>query len=264
MKKTLLAGLAALAAFGAARSEAGDLAEVTARGALKVLVVDGSPEFYKLKPHADPGLEREILDGFARLHKLKIETLEIPSWSALVPALLEGKGDLIAGSVTVTEGRLKIINFTHEVFPTRNVAVTRQPHPAITSLEQLRAARVGTIKGTSLAEAVAAAAVPPAQVDDSFPSGGLPDGLKRGRITAAVIGLEAAVLAHRDDPELQLGLFVGPRQSLAFGVRKEDKELTAALDTYISNLRKTPTWSRLVVKYFGDTALDVLKRAEVE
>jgi ABC-type amino acid transport substrate-binding protein len=72
------------------------------------------------------------------------------------------------------------------------------------------------------------------------------------------------VLAHRDDPQLQLGVFVGPRQSLAFGVRKEDRELTAALDAYISNLRKTPTWSRLVVKYFGSSALDVLKRAELE
>ena len=181
-----------------------------------------------------------------------------------MPALLEGRGDIIAGSVTVTEGRLKQIDFTHEVFPTRNVAVTRQPHRVIRTLEELRAEKVGTIRGTSLAEAVAAAAVPPAQVDDSFASGALPDGLRRGKIAAAVIGLEAAVLAQRDDPSLQLGLFVGPRQSLAFGLRKDDKELTAALDQYIANVRKTPTWSRLVVKYFGDSALAVLKRAELE
>jgi polar amino acid transport system substrate-binding protein len=262
MKKTSL--LLATALLAASPGDARDLAEIAAHGSLKVLVVDGSPEFYKLKPDENPGLEREILDGFTRLHKLKIETLEIPSWSALVPALLEGRGDLIAGSVTVTEGRLRVINFTHEVFPTRNVAVTRKPHPAITAREKLRAERVGTIKGTSLAEAVAAAGVPPAQVDDSFPSGGLPEGLRRGRITAAVIGLEAAVLAHREDPELQLGVFIGPRQSLAFGVRREDRELTTALDAYISNLRKTPTWSRLVLKYFGESALDVLKRAEIE
>jgi membrane-bound lytic murein transglycosylase F len=260
MRTPLLLLLPALAAPAGAR----DLAEITSRGTLQVLVVDGSPEFYKLKPDQNPGLEREILDGFARLHKLKIETVEVPSWSALVPALLEGRGDVIAGSVTVTEGRLKQIDFTHEVFPTRNVAVTRQPHRVIRTLEELRAEKVGTIRGTSLAEAVAAAAVPPGRVDDSFPSGGLPDGLRSGKIQAAVIGLEAAVLAQREDPSLQLGLFVGPRQSLAFGLRKDDKELTAALDQYIANLRKTPIWSRLVVKYFGDSALAVLKRAELE
>jgi len=256
--------LVLLSMLCAAPGGAGDFAEITRRGTLKVLVVDGSPEFYKLKPHQDPGLEREILDGFARLHKLSIETLEVPSWSALVPALLDGRGDLIAGSVTVTEGRLKQIDFTQEVFPTRNVVVTRKPHAPVKTLAELRTLRVGTIRGTSLAEAVAAAAVPPAQVDDSFPSGGLPDGLRRGKIQAAVIGLEAAVLAQREDPDLQLGLFVGPRQRLAFGVRKIDKELTAALDTYIANVRKTPTWGRLVVKYFGNSALDVLKRAEIE
>jgi hypothetical protein len=29
----------------------------------------------------------------------------------------------------------------------------------------------------------------------------------------------------------------------------------------VSNLRKTPTWSRLVVKYFGDAAPEILRKA---
>jgi hypothetical protein len=37
-----------------------------------------------------------------------------------------------------------------------------------------------------------------------------------------------------------------------------------ALDEYIENLRRTPTWSRLVVKYFGERAPDVLKKARME
>jgi len=36
------------------------------------------------------------------------------------------------------------------------------------------------------------------------------------------------------------------------------------LNDYISNLRKTPTWNRLVVKYFGDRAIEVLRRARGE
>jgi len=41
-------------------------------------------------------------------------------------------------------------------------------------------------------------------------------------------------------------------------------ELLKALDEYIENLRRTATWSRLVVKYFGEMAPDVLKKARME
>jgi ABC-type amino acid transport substrate-binding protein len=83
-------------------------------------------------------------------------------------------------------------------------------------------------------------------------------------VSAVVLGVENAISAQRADPALQLGLFLGPPTSLAYGVRKGDADLLKALDEYIENLRRTPTWSRLVVKYFGERAPDVLKKARME
>jgi membrane-bound lytic murein transglycosylase F len=242
----------------------GDLPEIKKQGVLRVLVVDGSPEFYGVRAGASAGLDRELLDGFARLHGLEIRTVEIPSWDELVPALLAGRGDLVAGGVTATDKRQKLVDFTVEVFPTRHVVLTRKPHRVVRSAEELRAERVGTIKGTSMAEVVASVGVPAANVDDSFPSGGLPAALRENRFTACVDGLEEALVVQRADPDIQIGAFVGPRQSLAFGVRKDTPGLRRALDDYLANVRKTPTWSRLVVKYFGPSALEILKKADEE
>lgn len=108
-----------------------------------------------------------------------LEVVPVAAWDALIPELLAGKGDLIAGRFTVTESRRKLIAFTSEVFPTRNVVLTRRPHRVVETLAELRQEKVGTVKG-------------------------------------------------------------------------------------IENLRRTPTWSRLVVKYFGETAPDVLKKARAE
>ena len=83
-------------------------------------------------------------------------------------------------------------------------------------------------------------------------------------MTAVVLGVENAISAQRVDPALQLGLFLGAPTSLAYGVRKGDVELRKALDEYIENLRRTATWSRLVVKYFGEMAPEVLKKARAE
>ncbi len=254
----------ALAAGASAKAAAADLGAIRRSGVLRVLVVDGSPAFFALKAGAEPGLDREFLEGFARLNKLKLKALEVGSWDALVPGLLADQGDLIAGGVTVTPGRSKQIAFSVEVFPTRHVVVTRKPTRVVTTFAELSEERLGTIKGSSMAEAISAAGVPAANVDDSLVSGGAPAALRAGRITATVSGIEDAFLYQKADAAIQIGLFVGPPGSLAFGVRKEAKELKAALDDYIKNMRRTQTWSRLVLKYFGEGAPELLRKARAE
>jgi ABC-type amino acid transport substrate-binding protein len=255
--------IALVAASLAPAAPAADLPEVKQRGALRVLavIIDEEPEFFALKPGVPPGFDHEVLEGFAKLHRLRLEVVPQPGYDALIPALLKGRGDLIAGAFTASDARRKQIAFTEEVFPTRNVVYTRKPHRVIQTLDQLRQEKVGTYKGTTMAEDIAAAGVPTSNVDDSIALGEFPEALEQGRITAAVDGIEAALKARQADPDLQLGMFLGAPQSLAYGVRQGDAQLLAALDDYISNMRRTPTWSRLVVKYFGEAAPEILKKA---
>lgn len=263
MRTTLiLAGLT----FGAAPTlPASDLPAIKQGGTLRMLsvVVEEEPEFVSGNAER-PGFDREVLDGFARLHRVKLELVPVTSWDGLVPALLKGRGDVIAGRYTATDSRRKQIDFTTEVFPTRPVAVTRKPHRVVKTLPELREEKVGIVKGTSLVDVLSAAGIPPAQVDDGLTAGGTFAALKSGRVTCVVEEVAAAILAQREDPDLQAGVFLGPAGSYAYGVRKEDKELRAALDEYVENLRKTPTWNRLVVKYLGEAAPEILKKARTE
>jgi membrane-bound lytic murein transglycosylase F len=261
--RSLAAAALALAAALPAVA-APDFDEIKARGTLRVLVMPDTkrPEFYSLRPGSPPGFDAELLDGFAKLHRLKLEVVPQSGWDALIPALLDKKGDLIAGRFTATEGRRKLVGFTSEVFPTRNVVINRKPRKPVATLEQLKAEKVGTNKGSSMAEALAAAGV--TNVDDSVPPGAYDEALKSGKVTAAVWGVESAIALQRDDPEIQLGMFVGPPASLAYAVRKAEPQLLHALNEYIENVRHTQTWSRLVVKYFGEAAPEILKKARSE
>jgi polar amino acid transport system substrate-binding protein len=259
------AGLAlSLLVVHAAPAAAFDLAEVKARGTLRVLVMLDSkrPEFYSTKAGMAPGFDSEVLDLFGAFHKVKIETVTVGSWDALIPALNDKKGDLVAGRFTATASRKKLVDFTNEVFPTRIVALNRKPRKLIETLDQLKAEKIGVIKGTSMAEAVAGMGF--ANVDDSIPAGGYAEALRSGKITVAVWGIESAMALQREDPEIQLGPFLGLHASLAYAVRKSDAELLKALNNYIDNLRKSQTWNRLVVKYFGEAAPEILKKARVE
>jgi ABC-type amino acid transport substrate-binding protein len=254
----LLAGLVCVAGTAFAT----DFPEVQRRGTLRVLAVH-EDLFFSLKPGTLPGFDRELLEGFANLHKIKLEVVALESWDAMIPSLLEGKGDLIVGGYAITDARRKQIEFTTEVFPSRKLVFTRKPHRVVKTLEELRAEKVGTVKGTSMAEAVRNAGVPESNVE-YVPSGTLPAALRAGKITAAVLGVEHAIVEQRNDPDVQLGLFLGTPGSLAYGLRKEDLGLKKALDEYIDNFRKSPSWSRLVVKYLGESAPEILKKARAE
>jgi ABC-type amino acid transport substrate-binding protein len=242
------------------RLGAADLA--SAPGSLRVLVVIDAPrpEFFSLDS-GRPGFDREVIDGFARIRKLKVEVVSLPSFDDLIPALLSRKGDLIAGGYRDSETRRKSIAFTDPVFPNRFVIVTLKPHRVIRSLEELRKERVGTTRGTATAEAVLAAGLPRENLDDAVPLGAYAEALHAGRVTAAVWSVERALPAQRKDPSLQLGMYLGPPGSLAFGVRKEDEALRSALNDYLAFIHKSGAWSRLVVKYFGENALEVLQQA---
>lgn len=233
-------------------------------GVLRLAIpIDRVREFVAQEPAPPdaPGFDIEILQGYARPRGLRLELIYAPSYDMTVPLLLQHKADVITGGYSDTPERRRLIDFTVEVFPSRDVAINRKPAPPVLTLEALRTSDVITYRGSSMAESVAAAAVPAERL--TLIESVEPENLLRDRKprVVGVLGLEVAILLRRRDPRFQLGVFLGQPGSLAYGVRKDDAELKKGLDAYITNLRRSPTWSRLVVKYFGASALDILKAA---
>jgi len=257
LSRPIILALAMLALL-AESADALDLKEVQQRGTLRVLSVpfSGLPDFLVVN-----SFDLELIEGFARLRKLKLETVTVQSYADLIPALAAGKGDVIACGLTNTEGRRKLVNFSSETFPSSMVVVSRKPHRVIKSLEDLRTEKLGTEKGTSWAQATLDAGVAAASIDDTIPMQDLPAALSSGRITAAVFEVHVAMPAAKRDPQLQIGMFVGQPGSLAWAVRKNDINLSAALNEYLDAVRRTSTWNQLVVKHFGESAPEVLKHS---
>jgi ABC-type amino acid transport substrate-binding protein len=255
-------GLASLAPMlGEGPLEGRDFAGIRARGALRVLAAaDENPVWFSMNPSPKPGFEREILEGFARLHKLELVLVPVARWDQAIPDLLKGRGDVLAG-VNATAERQKLIDFTGELLPSLHIVVSRRPHLAIRSLDDLRAQRVGVIPDTTWAEAVAAAGVPASRVESLPDVAACVEGLRSARITATVMDVTDYLLQRRTDAALEDGVALGSAGSSAWGVRKTDPDLRRELNLYLENVKRTPTWSRLVIEYFGDDGLRVLGRA---
>jgi ABC-type amino acid transport substrate-binding protein len=240
---------------------AADLPSPTFSTRLRVLVSsDEMPEVFSFRPGEAPGFERELLEGFARARKLDLQVVPVRNWDQIIPMLVKGEGDIIVGIVD-TEARRKRISFTREIYPVRHVVVTRQPTPAVATLAELRALRVGVIPGTTWADAAAEAGVPAANQVPCVDLNDSLDALRKGRVTATVVAVFDYVLARKHDPALEAGIFLGTPGTAAWAVRKEDGALRAALDEYLEAFFHSPAQSRLAVKYFTEEALSLLRRA---
>lgn len=238
-----------------------DLPEILARGSLRAIAAEGEqPEMFDFDGDpAKPGLEREMLEGFAALKRLKLEVVPVKAFADRIPALLRGDGDVIVGLVDTAERR-KVIDFTAEVLPVRHLVVTQKPATPIKSVDELRKKKVGTIRGTTWAREALAAGVPESQVEYFADTEPMLSALAAGRVDAVVMTISDFTLALGRHPGLEAGTFLGEPGRGAWGLRKQDLKLKAELDAYIDNLRTGASWNRLVLKYFGENALTALGR----
>lgn len=248
----------------AATASGADLPEVRKRGSLRVLVsADEHPAWFSLDGGTRPGFEREMLEGFARLHRVRLEVVPIKHFEDLIPTLVRGDADVGTG-LLVTEERKKVIDFSEEVMADRLLVVSRRPKPKVEAVGALRAARVGVIPGTVWADVTRAAGVPDGRIVELVDSNAVLAALRSGAIDATVMSVADLFLSFKKDPGLQAGLPLGEPGSSAWGLRKQDAGLKAALNQYLGALRLGPSWSRLVVSYFGDDALTVIGKARTK
>ncbi len=239
-----------------------DLPEIKQRGVLRVLVpADENPAWFALQASDQPGFEREVLEGFARLQGLKLETRAVERWEEAIPDLLKSRGDVIAG-MNATEERRRQIAFAVELVPSQHVVVTLKPHPVVATTAQLRAEKVGVTPGTTFAEAVAKAGIPAARVEPCPDLHACLEALRAERTTATVMDIADLLLESREEPRLQGGARLGPPLSSAWGLRKGDTVLLREMDAYLQRLKASPKWSQVLVKYFGEDARRLLGRTK--
>src|SRR5688572_18588335 len=111
-----------------------DMAAIRKRGQLRVLVAGGAPQLFTWKPNLRPGLEREILEGFARLQRVDLAIVPLAGRGGLLPALLKDEGDLAGSGLSAGGNVPDEIRFSAEILPSRHVVVSRKPAATVLTL----------------------------------------------------------------------------------------------------------------------------------
>ena len=102
---------------------------------------DFAPFEFKNNKGMLTGFTIEILQAIGEKAGFKVTIIPSP-WKNLMPTLNQGDIDIISASVTITEERAKIMDFSDPYFETQQLIIQEQDSSTLTSIEQLTNKRI--------------------------------------------------------------------------------------------------------------------------
>ncbi len=263
------------ALFGLVREgSTADLDAMRKKGVVRVLVSYNRTSFF-LSGAQRQGFEYELLKQYEKFLNRKpgpdgVETqmVFVPTpFSELIPALLAGKGDLIAAAMTVTPERAKQVAFTAPYIPdVREIVVSHEGAGPLTALEDLTGRSVFVLRGSSYAQHLAALnekwvarGLDPmhvVEVDRHLQTEDLLEMVNTGALRLMVADEHIARLWAELLPEIRLhpDLVVNAGGAIAWAVRPGNPQLLASLNRFIESNRKGTLMGNILFKrYYEDT-----------
>ena len=248
----------------------GDLDGMIKRRIIRVLVPYNRTNYF-----IDKGVQRGVTYDALRLFEdtlnkklktghLRVNVVFVPtSRAALAQSLLEGRGDIVAANITITDARRQQADFTTPVLSDVKEVIVQAPgSPKLASLDDLSGQTVYVREGSIYFENLTAFSnglvkkgrkpvvikTVPANLEDED----ILEMTSAGLLTMTVVDDHMANfwkniftgLVVRDD------LAVASGQQIAWAIRKNSPQLKAELDAFVkANGRGTMTFNMLFAKY---------------
>lgn len=235
----------------------GAMSAIAGAEPLKVLAYETDGFFFRDADGAPRGFEHDILEYYARSKSRPLEIEWVQSFDRILEAMRSGDADVAAATVTITPERERVMDFSGSYFPVR-VMLVAPIGRGTTALEDLRGARLATIRGTTLEKILA----PIPDVELVFVEGQreLFEAVASGRADATAVDSAVAFMLLPDFPALELGIPLSEQQHYGFAV-PEGSPLAKELEAHITQLKEAGFYYRLLEKYLGAEAVRTVKLA---
>jgi polar amino acid transport system substrate-binding protein len=221
---------------------------------LRVLTSDIEPFFYVV--NGEPaGLEYEILLYFARSLGRELEIEWVEPFEELLPRLARGEGDVAAATLTITPERQERFDFSAPYFPVRTMLVEPQGRES-PSLDSLAGETLVTIPG-SVYERILST-VPGVKLVRVSSEREMFELVASGRARALATDSPIAFRYLKDFPSVRMGIPLTEEDFYGFALRR-GSPLTSALSKHVVELKESGIYFRLLERYFGKEAVEIVR-----
>jgi polar amino acid transport system substrate-binding protein len=226
------------------------LSTISERGTLNVGSCLATPPWGIINSAGNPdGFDVDVAKQLGEFLGVKVNDTDV-SAASRVPSLQSGKLDVVSCTFTVTPERQEQVDFSLPVVNTGNSLVTRKGS-SIKTVDDLTGHTVAVNKGGSaIGVTQAANAKAKLQPYESFADALL--AVKQGQADAMIDTSDAMASAVKKDPSLVLAVDgkVGPIKHFALGVRKDEPDLLAKVNEFVTKFHAEGTGIELYRKWF--------------
>jgi membrane-bound lytic murein transglycosylase F len=225
--------------------ELGDLDVLRAHGRLRILIpqlddVDHLPREVDLLDR-----ERHLAESLAQALGLEPEWIVLSARDALIDHLVEGRGDVIAANLTVTDERRERIAFSRPLAMVREQVVLRDNTAPIRSASDLVGRTVVVRRSSSFWGTIEALQVDHPGINlvaapEDFTTEEILYRVSTGEYDATVADDKVVLDALAYMPRLMVGFSVTEERPVALGVRPEAPLLLAAVDSFLDSVIVEP------------------------
>ncbi len=240
---------------------AGTLQDIKARGKLLAGVKTDFPPFgFVDEKGVNKGFDVDIAKAIAKELFGKEDAVEFVAVTSgnRIAFLTTNKIDLILASMTITEERKKVIDYSIPYFMSGHLILVHKDSK-IAKYQDLAGKKVATTQG-STGDIVTGELVPTAERIKFQHNSESLQALKDRRVDAFVQDDVLLIDLQKRNPELKIVGWPPFRPApYGLGVRKGDKEWLDFVDATITKLKKSGEYQKLWDKWFGESKAVLLK-----
>jgi lysine-arginine-ornithine-binding protein len=217
-----------------------------------------APFEFKDKEGKLTGFDIDLGNAICSHLKLKCTWVE-NDFDGLIPALKAKKFDIINASMSITEKRLKEINFSNRVTRVPSRLIAKTTAKLLPTVEALRGKRVGVQQGsTHESYAKQTWAKAGVEVVSYSRNDQIYADLQAGRLDAGLMDSVESSLGFLKTPAGKGFGYAGEAvkddkifgNGTGFGLRKSDVELQKLLNVALADLKTNGTYGKIMAKYF--------------
>jgi len=251
----------------------GDLDGITERGFLRILTVH-NPLFFSFDGVNQSGMIAELAKMFedhlaeeiGRVRSPTVVVLPVTR-DELIADLLEGRGDLIMGNLTITPARQQQVDFGPPVYPNvEELVITGPAAKKVESFDDLVETGLYVRKSSSYYEHLQALnasrtadgkkPIPLTEGDENLEDYDLLDMVNAGVIKAIVVDSHKADFWEQifDKINVHRDLSIHSGNQIAWAIRKDSPGLMKSIEAFSKTVKKGTLLGNIVHKrYFGNT-----------
>ena len=250
----------------------GDLDGITERRFIRILTVH-NPLYFTfdgveqrgLAPEMARQLEKHLDELIGKVRSPTVVLIPVAR-DELLKGLVEGRGDIAVGNLTITPERSKLVEFSSPTYPNINeLVVTGPAAPKVSSFDDLVGPQLHLRRSSSYFEHMKAfnaerrkagkKPIPVVAVDEYLEDYDLLDLVNAGLMPAIVVDSHKAAFWAKVFPDIAVhkDLAIHSGNQVAWAIRKESPQLLEAVNSFVKKSKKGTLLGNIILKrYMSD------------